>query len=103
LCVLCIEAVHAVTGFVREGEHIVEGAIPVHEHHWWSTISSPAIGAGRFPLVLVHVYPAAFEALPQVIHVLFAEGTNPIQHDIDRLLEGIFLLAFRRQWNTEVV
>ena len=98
-----IKAVHGVASLVREREHVVHRAVPVHQDDGRRGVGARRIRARAFPLRLVNIHPASRKTGPQVVDVVLPQETEPAEHQIDALPIVMLLFRFGGQGHHKVI
>src|SRR4051812_48065049 len=93
---ISVEAVHRVSGFVRQREDVVCAAIPVHQDDWWFAVDAPGVGTGPFALRFVPIDPAGIVTLPEVAHVVVTQRMERIEGERLCLGDGVATTRLRR-------
>ena len=98
-----IIGVDGVPHLMGQGEHVVQGAVEIHQHVGMAAVDAPGICAAAFSLVLVDVHPAVLKTLPKDFPVLLPQRGKALCHDGFCLLVGVGPVKFRHHGHIQIV
>ncbi|MNH38999.1 hypothetical protein D3C79_1001110 [compost metagenome] len=88
---------------MRQREHAVQVVVVVQQHIRVGAVSSPAVSAGTFVLVLVNIDPAVVVAFLQHFEVVFTKRLQTFLSDFFGFFKSDIELVFIHQRREQVI
>ena len=103
LGVVGVVAVHRVSGFMQQGEDVVQCTVVVEQHIRMHVINSGRVSAADLALFWIYVAPAFLMGAFDQSSVVFTQDSGCLEHQLICFIKAVLFGAVRHDWEEQVV